>query len=92
MSAMKAHRARRGAPEGELAVLPPAQQWWDMMYKTRKLWWRSGAMCSDWQQADDALRRDSASLATLLDAQIKLAETWWQCCLASASRIWENRK
>lgn len=78
MSAMKAHSDRRDTPEGEFAVLPPAQQWWDAMY--------------NWQQADDALRRDSASLATLFDAQFKLAESLWQVCLASASGIWENRK
>jgi hypothetical protein len=92
MSAMKAHSDRRDTPEGEFAVLPRAQQWWDAMYKTQKLWWRSGAVCSNWQQADDALRRDSASLATLLNAQFTLAESLWQFCLASASGIWENRK
>jgi hypothetical protein len=92
MSAMKARSDRRDAPEGEFAVSPPAQQGSDAMYKTQNLWWGSGAVCSNWQQAGDALCRDSASLATLLDAQIKLAESLWQCCLASASRIWENRK
>jgi hypothetical protein len=56
------------------------------------VWLGGSAQYMTWRQVEAALRRDAASLNTLLDAQIKLTESLLQLWLASASRVWKSHK
>lgn len=85
MLAMQARSDRRDAIA---SLCRPPRQWWDVMSKAPNLWLGGSAEYTNWRQVEAALRRDGASLNTLLDAQIKLTESLLQLWLASASRVW----
>jgi hypothetical protein len=84
---MKARSDQRDAIE---SLCRPPRQWWDVMPKAPNLWLGENAECTNWRQVEAALRRDEASLNTLLDAQINLTESLLQLWFASASRVLEK--
>ena len=57
------------------------------MPKALNLWLGENAECTNWRQVEAALRRDEASLNTLLDAQINLTESLLQLWFACFARL-----